>query len=435
MTRVDDLAVSMDDVARVQATFLPEPEPELLWCPIISVDDHLVEPLNLFEGRVASRLVDRVPQVTTSADGLPFWDVEGKQLPITNVNASVGRPRSEWTSAPQRFDEFRLGTYDAQARLADMNLVGTWAQLGFASVLFGFAGTRFSEMADAEAGLAALQAYNAWVIDDWCAAAPDRLIAMQLPWLADPVVAADEIRKNAERGFRAVSFSENPEALGFGSIHTDEWVPFFAACEETDTVINLHVGSSGTVPIPSKDSPHETVSALFPVNGIIAAVDWIFARVPVRFPGIKIALSEAGVTWVPMVAERLRRAYRGQDVTKRWLSSDPEPVELLFRNFWFTSIEDPAAFEMLDRIGVDRVMVETDYPHYDTTWPHCQSMIRSELATLPVDQIEAVCWRNAAELYRTPQPPPSWLEHSLIRGGSGVTPVATADLGPNSLLR
>ena len=119
----------------------------------------------------------------------------------------------------------------------------------------------------------------------------------------------------------------------------------------------------------------------------------------------KVVLSEAGLSWVPMVAERLRRAHRHVPASEVWSASDPDPVELLHRNFWFASLEDPAGFSMLDRIGVDHVMVETDIPHMDSTWPGCQGMLRSEMVGLAPDTIKKVAYENACALYRHPLPP------------------------------
>ena len=123
---------------------------------------------------------------------------------------------------------------------------------------------------------------------------------------------------------------------------------------------------------------------MFPLSGMETVVDWIYAKVPIRHPELQIVLSEAGVSWVPMVIERLRRAYRHLPASETWARDDPDPVELLHRNFWFASLEDPSGFRMLDIIGEDRVMVETDFPHMDSTWPGCQAMIRGELSHLAV---------------------------------------------------
>jgi predicted TIM-barrel fold metal-dependent hydrolase len=403
---IAELIARHDRTATV--TFIDEPAPELLFCPLISVDDHVLEPPSMFEGRLPARLADRAPRVEVDDDGMPWWTVEAKRMPIILTNGAAGRVFAEWKGAARcRYDEFRRSVWDPKARLADMDLTGVWASLCFPSVLWGFAGWRFARLHDRELGLAALRAYNDWMLEEWCGTDPDRYIPCQLTWLADPELAADEIRRNAARGVSAVSFSENPEGLGFPSIYDDYWDPFFRACEETGTVINLHVGSSGRTVNPSSASPPDAIAALFPITGIETVVDWIFARIPVRFPALKIALSEAGVSWVPMVIERLRRAYRMVDASESWTRDDPDPVELLLRNFWFTSLEDPSAFRALELIGVDNVMVETDFPHMDSTWPGCQSMVRSQLESLPRDVIEKVCFRNAAELYRHALPPDS----------------------------
>jgi predicted TIM-barrel fold metal-dependent hydrolase len=395
--------------------FIPDPEPEVLFCPMISVDDHLLEPPTLFEGRLTAKLQPRAPRVVEDERGVPWWEIDGTPFPLTMVNGAATRPMSQWDNGASKWDDFGPGVMDPKRRLRDMDVSGIWASLCFPSSPWGFAGTRFSLMQDSEVGLACLQAYNDWMLEEWCGAAPDRYIPCQLSWFQDPHVAAAEVRRNAARGYRAVSFSENPAPLGFSSLYGETWDPFFAACAETGTVVNLHVGSSGVISQPSPESPQEVNVCLFPVAGLAAMFDWIYARIPVRFPELKIVLSEAGVSWVPMAIERLRRAYRQCSAPiASWSPNDIDPVELVHRNFYFTSIEDPAGFRLLDLIGDDHVMVETDYPHYDSTWPFSQAMIESELAELPAESIRKVCYGNAASLYRHPEPPAAMLAASTI---------------------
>ena len=300
-----------------QAVLLPDPAPEPIWHPIISVDDHLLEPFDLFAHRLPRQLVQAAPRAVPNDAGTPVWMIDGTPVAVTVTNGAVGRPMSEWNGGPQRFDQFRTGVYDPALRLKDMDLCGIWGSLCFPSIVFGFCGSRLARMKDRELGLACVRAYNDWVIDTWCAAAPDRYIPCQLPWMADPEVAAAEIRRNAARGVRAVTFSENPEIRGFPSIHTGAWDAFFAACAETETVVNLHVGSSGFIESPSQFTPDDARAALFPVNAVKASVDWVYSGVPLRFPSLRIVLSEGGVSWVPMVMERLTRAYRQVESSTR----------------------------------------------------------------------------------------------------------------------
>lgn len=409
--RMDDMVQERRRPASPTVTFLPEPPQESIFCPIVSADDHLLEPDDTFTSRVPRAFADRVPFVV-ERDGYPHWVIDGVEWAFVLTNGAAGRVNREGDQA-QRLQDYRQGVYDPDARIADMDLCGIWASLCFPSVLWGFGGSRFVKMADREAARMSVRAYNDWIVDEWCASHPDRYITWQLPWLGDPEEGAQEIRRNAKRGVRAVSFVENPEPLGLPSLYTDHWDPFFRACEETGTVVNLHVGSSGLVSRPSSQSPQVVSASLFPVNGIIAAVDWVFAKIPVKFPDLKIVLSEAGVSWVPMVIDRLRRSTRLGE-TAEWLSSYPTPLEVFQRNFWFTSVEDPIAFENLSLIGEDRVMVETDYPHGDSTWPRSQEMLRFEMADLDSRLVRKVCFENACELYRWPLPPSELVARSAV---------------------
>jgi predicted TIM-barrel fold metal-dependent hydrolase len=345
--------------------------------------------------------------------------IDGDRIPITNTNGVVGRPQEEWKVTLAKYEDMRDGVWDPRRRLADMDLCGVWASLCFGSIPWGFAGKRFSHMRDPEVGLASLRAYNDWMLEEWCGTDRDRLIPCQLSWLRDPEVGAAEIRRNAALGVPSVSFSENPEGLGFPNVYGTHWDPVFRACSETGTVINLHVGSSGSAAVVSSGSGVDVSVALFPMSAFGAALDWIYARIPIRFPDLKIALSEGGASWVPVLIERLERSWRQRDASDVWTSSDPHPADLLRRNFYFCSIEDPLAFTRLDAIGEDKVMVETDYPHNDSSWPGVQALLRSEMAgVLAPDKIRKVCYENAATLYRHPLPPAEMIARSEVAPAS-----------------
>jgi predicted TIM-barrel fold metal-dependent hydrolase len=399
---------------------LPDPDPAPIFCPIVSADDHLLEPPDLFVDRVPSRYRDTVPYVEYDSEGVPYWIIAGARIGITHVNGAAGRPISEISYQATKYEEFRRGVWDSKARLADLDHMGVYASVCFPSTVFGFAGTRLSKLDDPDAGLEAVRAYNRWHLDEWCGPAPERYIPCQIPWLADPDVAAKEIRRNAAAGFKCVSFSENPENLGFAGLHSREWDVFFLACEETGTVVNLHVGSSGSVTQPSRDSPAEVSMSLFPLNGMAALADWLYSRIPLRFPELRIVLSEAGVGWVPMMIDKIRRAYRLLDASQVWTRDDPEPAEVIRRSFRFTSIEDPSIWRSLDLVGEDNVMAESDYPHEDSTWPDTQQVLRAQLSSLGDTQVRKVCYSNACRLYRHAAPPSTMLEPSEL--GAGRTP-------------
>jgi len=381
-------------------TFLPDPPRARRRLPIISTDDHLVEPPDLFDGRIPARFADLAPRVVDIPGG-QAWLYDGKLNPQIGLAAVAGRPIEECSYEPVRFDEMRPGSWDVHARVRDMDLDGVYASVNFPSAMAGFCGHRLQlDVSDPELALAVTRAFNDWYLESWVAPYPTRFIPCQIPWLLDPDVAAAEVRRNAARGFKAISFSENPEPLGLPSIHTGHWDPLLAACEETGTVVCLHVGSSGTTPTTSSDAPGDCIGVLFFGFAMFAAVDWLYSKIPVRFPGIRICLSEGGVGWVAGLLDRLDHVGRYQAIYGTWEGIDLTPREVMERNFWFCALEEVAAFDVLDEATAARITIETDYPHLDGTWPESQEILWRQIGTLPRERAEKVAWRNAASLFR-----------------------------------
>ena len=375
---------------------------------VISVDDHLIEPPDLFEGRMPSHLADRAPRVAEFDNGGQAWVYEGQLYANVGLNAVIGRPREEWSMEPARFDEMRPGCYDIHERIKDMDAGGIWASVCFPSLIAGFCGAVFSRSKDPELGLACVRAWNDWHLDYWAGTYPGRMIPLQLTWLMDASIAAEEVRRNAARGFKAVSFAELPAKLDLPSLHSRYWDPFLAACEETGTVICLHTGSSGWAPIPSPDPPFELFPTLFPASSLVAATDWLWSRVCLRFPGLKIAMSEGGIGWVAMLADRadyvLDHSASGTE-SRSW-RGDLRPSEILARNFWFCTIDDPSSVDaVIHRMGPDHIMVESDYPHADSTWPHTADAVKANFGHLPAEVMQKVTMTNAASLFGVPLPP------------------------------
>ena len=147
---------------------------------------------------------------------------------------------------------------------------------------------------------------------------------------------------------------------------------------------------------------------------MFAAVDWLYSKIPVRFPNIKICLSEGGVGWVAGLLDRLDHVGRYQAIYGTWEGIDLTPREVMQRNFWFCSLEEVAAFDVLDSIGADNITIETDYPHLDSTWPNSQEILWQQVGGLDPDDANKIAWRNAAELFRHEVPasvvadPESW---------------------------
>jgi predicted TIM-barrel fold metal-dependent hydrolase len=299
------------------------------------------------------------------------------------------------------YDEMRPGCYEPKARIDDLALSGVDGSLAFPTFP-RFCGQTFMEGSDLDLGLECVRAYNDWMIEDWCTDSGGALIPLCIIPLWDVDLAVAEVARNAARGARAICFSEIPTHLGLPSIHTGYWDPLFAACEETGTVLSLHVGSASAVTTGSSDAPPEVVTSLFFVGSIITTSDWLFSKVPLRFPDLRIAISEGGIGWVPALMDRIEHCFRYRDFTGGWMDETAHPNDVLRRNFWFCALDDAAGFQMLDRIGVDRVTVECDFPHADSTWPDTQLYLGKQLGFLPPATIDKLTWSNACELYNFP---------------------------------
>lgn len=382
--------------------FLPDPEPRDVKYTVISVDDHVVEPRHLFEGRLPAALQERAPKIVTNDHGHEVWEFEGERHFQVGQNAVAGRRRETVKIEPFRFDQMRPGCYDVHARVRDMDINGVWASLNFPSMITGFCGRVYSQIADKELGLAVAKAWNDWLYEEWYLQYPERIIPLGITFIADPEEGAAEIRRNAARGFTAVSLPERPQAIGLPSIFDrDYWDPIIEACVETDTVICLHVGSSGIYPLPPGSPYLQLGATMFGQLSLGACAEWLWSGHALRHETLKIAMSEGGIGWVAMLMDRLDNIVDRSGYVGDWTV---RPADVLKRNFWFCTIDDPSTIDTRHRIGVDHVMVETDYPHGDGTWPDTQAVIEKLWGHIPNAELRAMCSENAAKLYRHPLP-------------------------------
>lgn len=383
--------------------FLPDPEPREVRYTVISVDDHLVEPPDMFEGRLPSKYADLAPRVVETSRGHEVWEFDEQRFTQVGMNAVAGRRPDTVKLEPFRFEHMRPGCYDIHARIQDMDIGGIWASVNFPSQITGFCGRVFSTCSDPALGLAVTQAWNDWLFEEWYSPYPERIVPLGITFLGDPQQGAEEIRRNAARGFTSVTLPERPHAIGMPSLFSGWWDPIIEACAETETVISLHVGSSGLYDMPDDAPKLELGATMFGQLSLGACSDWLWSGYPGRYPDLKIAMSEGGIGWVAMLLDRLDNIVDRSGYGRSY-PSDLRPAEVLKRNFWFCTLDDPSTIDTRHRIGVENIMLETDYPHGDGTWPDTQLLIEKVWGHLPDDELRMICSTNAASLYRHPLP-------------------------------
>jgi predicted TIM-barrel fold metal-dependent hydrolase len=389
---------------------------------IISVDDHVVEPPTVWTDRLPAKYLDVGPRVVQAPvkdisfvggkfmavpgePGQPgtqvdWWFYEDLRRPLLTVDAAVGHDRDEISMRGVTYDWMRPGSWQVKPRLEDMDT--NWIEASLCFPTFPrFCGQTFKEATDKDLALLCVKAYNDWMVDEWCGESGGRLIPLTLVPLWDAELAAAEVRRNAERGVHAVCFSEIPPFLGLPSMHDKDhyWDPFLAACEETNTVVSMHIGSSSKMPSTSADAPPAVGSTLTFANACYSLVDWLMCGAFNRFPELKIAYSEGQIGWIPYVLERAdvvweeNRAWGG--VAENVLRP---PSELFREHVYGCFFDDAHGLRSLDAIGVDNVTYESDYPHSDSTWPRTRQIAEEQMKDLDQKSVDKIVRGNAIRM-------------------------------------
>ncbi|MCT9111238.1 amidohydrolase [Streptomyces mirabilis] len=366
---------------------------------LISVDDHIIEPPDMFVNHLPERYKDDAPQLVHQDDGTDTWTFRETVIRTAALNAVAGRPKEEYGLEPQALDEIRPGCYDVNERVADMNAGGILAQMNFPSFP-GFAARLFATE-DADFSLALVRAYNDWHIDEWCGAHPGRFIPMAIPVIWDAELCAAEVRRVAAKGCHSLTFTENPAVLGYPSFHDPYWNPLWRALSDTDTVLSVHIGSSGKLAIPAVDSPPDVMITLQPMNIVSAAADLLWSQPVKDFPDLKIALSEGGTGWIPYFLERVDRTF---EMHAAWTLQDfggKLPSEVFREHFLTCFISDPMGVKLRHEIGIDNIAWECDYPHSDSMWPEAPEELIGVMERFDVSDsdIDKMTHENAMRWY------------------------------------
>jgi predicted TIM-barrel fold metal-dependent hydrolase len=366
---------------------------------LISVDDHIVEPPDMFRNHLPKKYLDEAPRLVHNPDGSDTWQFRDVVIPNVALNAVAGRPKEEYGFEPQGLDEIRPGCWRVDDRIKDMNASGILGSICFPSFP-GFAGRLFATE-DPEFSLALLQAYNDWHVEEWCGAYPARFIPMCLPVIWDADACAKEVRRNAARGVHALTFTENPAAMGYPSFHNEYWTPLWEALVDTDTVMNVHIGSSGKLASTAPDAPIDVMITLQPMNIVQAAADLLWSAPIKKYPDLKIALSEGGTGWIPYFLERVDRTY---EMHSNWTGQDfggKLPSEVFREHFLTCFISDPVGVKLRNDIGIDNICWEADYPHSDSMWPGAPEQLHSVLTenAVPDHEINKMTYQNAMRWY------------------------------------
>lgn len=385
---------------------------------IISVDDHVFEPPDLWQSRLPAQFKDKGPRVrrqrlvrkargrggafdewTESEEGAwcDVWYYDDLVYPLMQAFAAVGMDTR--TLDTVTFDEIRPGAWKQHDRLLDMDINGVDFSICYPNTLPRFCGQAFYEAPDRELALLCVRAYNDWVLEEWSGGeGTGRITGACIVPLWDPEEAGREIRRCAEKGSVTITFPENPHPLGLPSFHdkTRPWDPVFQACQETGTVLSMHIGSSSRMPTTSPDAPFAVSLALTSQNAMGSLMDLIFSKTLERYPKLKVAYAEAQVGWLPFLLERADKF-----ASRTYTGLSQLPSEYVAGRVWGCIFDDETGLQNREAVGMDQICFEVDYPHADSTFPGSTDTLRTlaDAAQLTDEELVKLARTNAIEAY------------------------------------
>ena len=383
---------------------------------VIDVDTHITEPPDLWSSRLARKFQARAPRmVRDPSTGWDIWKIGDGSSPVTVGHTAVAGWKEPFPSAPRTFAETPLAAHDAKARLAYMDSVGIWAMALYPNV-GGFGNEAFLKLGDAELMLDCVRAYNDFQLD-WIAPDPRRFIPICATPFWDPQASAREIERCAALGHRGVLFTGEPQKFGQPVLASPHWDPLWAAAQDAGLPVSFHIGSGSLIEeftperikaygIPAVNA--KTTVGLFLENGK-QLVDLLLSGVLPRYPKLEFVSVESGIGFIPFILEAADYAFRYSQVRRDRPQFTLEPSEYFARQVYGCYFfEEFAPQHLLDRIGEDKILFETDYPHPVCLYGNVREKIEAGLAGQPERVQRKLLFENAARLYRVPKPDRAW---------------------------
>ena len=384
---------------------------------MVSIDDHLIEPPDVFEKHMPEKYKDAAPKLVNdvraegkAADnhaaeyevGVDRWVFQGESIGVLGLGAVKSWPDEEWSFDPVSLAEMRPGAYDVAERVRDMNANGTLASMNFPTFP-GFAGTHLARMPDQKLTKIVVSAFNDWLIDEWAGSAPGRFMPMGVLPFFDIDASVAEVHRVAQKGCLAITLPETPYGLKLPDYGSGHWDPVFQALSDTGQVGCLHIGGSfGLFQRPGTATIDDLIM-LAPQLTAITCNDIMLSGRLKMFPDLKFALSEGGIGWIPFYLDRFDRHLTNQS----WTHLDKLPTgktatETFRERFLACFITDPSALHLRHRIGIDSIAWECDFPHSDSTWPESPEVLWQELqaAGCTDEEIDKMTWQNVARFFR-----------------------------------
>jgi uncharacterized protein len=379
---------------------------------VIDADSHMTERRDLWTRSAPAGMKDRMPYVT-EVDGLPSWVVEGNVIGTALGGCVIDKDDNKITLVDVHDGSWDTSlnhpaAHDPLARVELLDQVGISAQVVFPNAV-GIGGDRLAAaVPDEQHRLMLLEMfndYNAEVQE----ISNDRLVplAVMPAWDVDDCVA--EAERAATLGLRGVNMTSDPQDQGAPDLANRAWDPLWEVCSAQHLPVHFHIATSatamsyfGSYPWESHDDNTKLAiggTLLFVGNAKIV-VNIICSGMLERYPGLEVVSVESGGGWIPFILEALDYEM-DENAPQQLAQLSMLPSEYFRRQIYATTwFERRNIASLVDAIGADNLLFETDFPHPTCLHPDPLKSADANLASLsPVDR-RKILGENAAALYR-----------------------------------
>ncbi|MDA8046474.1 MAG: amidohydrolase family protein [Actinomycetota bacterium] len=381
---------------------------------VVDADSHMTERHDLFTERAPKGFEDRVPHVE-HIDGMDMWVIEGKSFGKAGSGGTIdpeGRkhPFRDSQGGSWQIGDVHPAAWDPAERLRLMDSLGIHAQVLFPNAI-GLGGQNLVNSGiDPTLIMLCIELYNdamAEVQEE----SGDRFLPMPIMPAWDIEACVREAERCAAMGYRGVNMTADPQDSGSPDLGHPAWDPFWEVCAGMDLPVHFHIGASqtalsyfGTTFWPSQDDyvkPAIGGASLFQNNSRLL-LNSAYSGMFDRHPGLKMVSVESGIGWVPFMLEAMD--YELEENAPEWFHKLQKRPSEYFRDNWFATFWFETGRgdlqHLIDAVGEDKVLFETDFPHPTCLHPNPVEMVAEKVATLRPETQRKVMGENAARLYR-----------------------------------
>jgi predicted TIM-barrel fold metal-dependent hydrolase len=375
---------------------------------MVSSDSHIIEPPDLWEGRMPKDLAERGPKVVREADG-GWWYIDGfKTMSFLGTQTGVrfeGDPDKLHTSA--QFESVRPAAYEPAAYLVENEEDGIWG-----SVIYPSQGLVLFSVPVTDVVTAAMHAYNDWLAD-FCSHDTGRLKGIAMVNVDDPDTAAAELERCRNMGLSGALITVAPPA--YAPFRSPIYGRLWAAASDLDMPLSLHTGTDRADPRLGRDGFRLDVKEVPPAMFInkdyqvrLAIGDLILSGVFEKYPKLKVGAVEQELAWVPFFLGQMDYTYTDRPARGPWhrfADKGMLPSHYWYSNCFASFQEDANGVRNRDVIGVDNIIWGSDYPHTEATFPRSKEIVSQIMRDVPAEEARKIVSENCARLYGFQVPP------------------------------